>query len=236
MSFNVDKCFIINFSNQGKRLSKPTSPYSMENSVLQTNNENPYLGVHLQKHLPWAAHVNQITGKANQTLGFVRRNLKSAWNSSKRGHTLPLFDQNESMLVPYGPLTKTTSKPSLKECRRKLLALCQYKRTTQVSWPFLPHWECHSYGYGGGWDTLEKRRDYQSLCLMYKIHSNSIDIPQSHIPSSMLRSTRGQHRLQQPRWHKEVFQALSWQVPFQPGTSFQRASPSLTALILSRPG
>ncbi len=50
----------------------------MENSVLQTNNENPYLGVHLEKHLNWAAHVNQITSKANQTLGFVRRNLKRA--------------------------------------------------------------------------------------------------------------------------------------------------------------
>ena len=57
-----------------------------------------------------------------------------------------------------------------------------------------------------GWETLEERRKYQSLCLLYKIHSKSIDIPQSHIPSPVLRSTRGQHRLQQPRWHKEVFQ------------------------------
>ncbi len=69
---------VMNFSNQGKKLSKPREPYSMENSALQTNNENPYLGVQLQKHLNWAAHVNQITNKASQTLGFARRNLKSA--------------------------------------------------------------------------------------------------------------------------------------------------------------
>ena len=35
-----------------------------------------YLGVTLQSNLKWDKHINNITSKANQTLNFLKRNLK----------------------------------------------------------------------------------------------------------------------------------------------------------------
>ena len=35
-----------------------------------------YLGITLQSNLKWNKHINSITNKANQSLGFLKRNLK----------------------------------------------------------------------------------------------------------------------------------------------------------------
>ncbi|EDO30168.1 predicted protein, partial [Nematostella vectensis] len=36
---------------------------------------HPYLGVELSSNLNWNTHVTNIVGKANKSLGFIRRNL-----------------------------------------------------------------------------------------------------------------------------------------------------------------
>ena len=38
---------------------------------------NPYLGITLSEDLQWSTHIQNITKKANSTLGFLRRNLKN---------------------------------------------------------------------------------------------------------------------------------------------------------------
>jgi hypothetical protein len=35
-----------------------------------------YLGITIQNNLKWDKHINTITAKANQSLGFIKRNLK----------------------------------------------------------------------------------------------------------------------------------------------------------------
>ena len=35
-----------------------------------------YLGVQISQDLKWNSHINSISSKANQTLGFLKRNLK----------------------------------------------------------------------------------------------------------------------------------------------------------------
>jgi hypothetical protein len=35
-----------------------------------------YLGITIQNNLKWDKHITTITAKANQSLGFIKRNLK----------------------------------------------------------------------------------------------------------------------------------------------------------------
>ena len=42
-----------------------------------------YLGVNIQYSKNWTAHINTITNKANKTLGFLRRNLKTGNKKTK---------------------------------------------------------------------------------------------------------------------------------------------------------
>ena len=37
----------------------------------------PNLGVDISSDLTWNSHVDRITGNANRTLGFIRRNIKT---------------------------------------------------------------------------------------------------------------------------------------------------------------
>ena len=51
--------------------------------ILETVKHHPYLGVKLSDHLRYNTHIDNITSKASQTLGFKKRNLKSCLTSVK---------------------------------------------------------------------------------------------------------------------------------------------------------
>ena len=42
-----------------------------------------HLGVSISKDLTWNTHINEIVTKANQTLGFIKRNVKTKNQSVK---------------------------------------------------------------------------------------------------------------------------------------------------------
>ena len=48
----------------------------MAGHVLQTTQKAKYLGLTVTPNLSWNTHIDNITCKANKTLGFVRRNIK----------------------------------------------------------------------------------------------------------------------------------------------------------------
>ena len=49
----------------------------MNGQELESVKSHPYLGVELTQSLNWNNHINNITTKANRSLGFIKRNLKS---------------------------------------------------------------------------------------------------------------------------------------------------------------
>jgi hypothetical protein len=72
MRFNAKKCYVMRIS----RKRNPSSfIYTLSNHPLEQVSQNPYLGVLLSENLKWAPHIDQLTKKANKTLGFLRRNL-----------------------------------------------------------------------------------------------------------------------------------------------------------------
>ena len=70
MRFNAKKCYILSVKQTSSYM------YSLDNTILKSVPNNPYLGVLLSSDLQWSDHINKITKKANSTLGFLRRNLR----------------------------------------------------------------------------------------------------------------------------------------------------------------
>ena len=70
------KCFVLRIPSSRSPL---VTNYSLGDEILQEVNSHTYLGVEIQHNLKWDSHINNITSKANKTLGFVRRNLATFW-------------------------------------------------------------------------------------------------------------------------------------------------------------
>ena len=48
----------------------------MKGKILKNVQKHLYLGVTVANDLNWTLHIESIVGKANRTLGFIKRNLK----------------------------------------------------------------------------------------------------------------------------------------------------------------
>ena len=74
MKFNPSKCHVLKIS----RKQNPVEPnYVLMGNFLVSVTHHPYLGVELSRNFDWGQHVNNKVIKANQSLGFLRRNLSS---------------------------------------------------------------------------------------------------------------------------------------------------------------
>ena len=63
-------CYQTNFK------SPIPSKYFLHNIELESVSAAMYLGLTISEDLRWGKHIDFITKKANQTLGFLRRNIK----------------------------------------------------------------------------------------------------------------------------------------------------------------
>ena len=67
---NAKKCYVMSIRNTSSHF------YKLDNTILQQVTSNRYLGITLSEDLQWSTHIQNITKKANSTLGFLHRNLK----------------------------------------------------------------------------------------------------------------------------------------------------------------
>ena len=71
MHFHPDKCNLISITQKRKPIH---FTYKLHDHPLAKVEHSKYLGITLQSNLKWNKHINSITNKANQTLGFLKRN------------------------------------------------------------------------------------------------------------------------------------------------------------------
>ena len=68
----------LNTTNQITRSKQPLqSQYTLHGQFLESIDSAKYLGVTISQDLNWNNRINNIIGKANRTLGFVKRNVKT---------------------------------------------------------------------------------------------------------------------------------------------------------------
>ena len=81
MVFNPSKCYVMTV-NRG-RTHRPYL-YELCGTILQLVDNKKYLRVMLTSDLSWSLHIYNITTKANQKLGFIKRNLKGSPQDLKK--------------------------------------------------------------------------------------------------------------------------------------------------------
>ena len=74
MYFNASKCNVM--VTLGRIHSERF--YHMKGQILKEVLHAKYLGVTPSRYLAWRSHMDSVIAKANQTLGFVKRNLRGA--------------------------------------------------------------------------------------------------------------------------------------------------------------
>ena len=80
MEFNPSKCQVIHI----KRSKNPfPTQYTLYNCILESVSSAKYLGFDISTYLSWDTHINRISKKANNTLGFLWRNIKIHTESLK---------------------------------------------------------------------------------------------------------------------------------------------------------
>ena len=74
MEFNPSKCQVVEVTTSRKASN---SSYILHGHVLEVVSCARYLGVDISNGLSWNSHIDRITSKANSTLGFIKRNIKT---------------------------------------------------------------------------------------------------------------------------------------------------------------
>ena len=74
MHFNPSKCQVMHIS----RAKNPNqTQYVLHGQVLEAVDHAKYLGLEISHDLKWNHHVQNVTTKANRTLGYIRRNIRT---------------------------------------------------------------------------------------------------------------------------------------------------------------
>ena len=102
MEFNPSKCNIILVT---RRRTPFKFQYKLHGKVLETVDTTKYLGINLSHDLRWNGHVNAITTKANKTLNFLCRNLRTCSAKSKeqayKALERPTVEYSATVWHPY---------------------------------------------------------------------------------------------------------------------------------------
>ena len=105
MSFHPEKCEVIHITTKKKPI---LHNYTLHGHTLSSVPQIKYLGVHISHDLKWNAHINSISSKANQTLGFLKRNLRINSSTIKEMPINLLSTPNLNTVIQYG--TQKTQK------------------------------------------------------------------------------------------------------------------------------
>ena len=101
MRFNPTKCYVMSIAQR----PGTTFMYQLNNTLLKSVSSSPYLGILFSNRLTWNQHINNITKKANSTLGFIRRNLRRCPTACKKTAYLapvrPILEYGAIIWDPY---------------------------------------------------------------------------------------------------------------------------------------
>ena len=165
MKFNPSKCQVIQITKL--KTTIPTQ-YILHDTILQSVPSAKYLGVTISNDLSFGNHIDNITKKANQTLGFLRRNIKVKSTALKSiAYKTLVRPQLEYSSVVWSPYTGTRIE-QLESVQRRAArwAMNDYSRLSSVS----------DMLAALNWRRLDLRRIDQRLVMFHNILHNQVAI------------------------------------------------------------
>lgn len=182
MALNVNKCKYMHVN----RHSTSIRSYHINNVLLEVVNSYKYLGIHITSTLSWKTHIEYIAGKANSTLGYLRRNFNQAPVSLK----LLLYKVLVRSRLEYAASVWDPGHDSLiyelerVQNRAARFILSNYHRTSSVT----------SMKTTLALPLLSLRRKVSRLCIFHKIYFTNPLLRSRLLAQPTYVSTRIDHR------------------------------------------
>ena len=207
MHFHPDKCNLISITQKRKPIH---FTYKLHDHPLAKVEHSKYLAITLQSNLKWNKHINSITNKANQSLGFLKRNLKIK-SSDVKSHAYKALvrPKLEYASAVWDPHTRTQINQIEKVQRRAARYVTnRYHNTSSVT-DMLQHLN---------WPSLEIRRTRVRLIMFYKIIHHVVIHPLDTLlfPTTTITRYNSSHPYQHIRTDKD-----SCKYSFYPRTIIQ---------------
>ena len=193
MEFHPAKCEYIRFSR--KKNKAPAPNYKLHDEVIPTAKTIKYLGVKIQDDLKWNSHIEYITTKASNTLGFIRRTIppQSTTLRAKACKQLvrPVL---EYASCSWDPLPKTLSSMVEAVQRRSARVVFNIPRISKASTTgMLEKLE---------WESLESRRQRRRVSLFRAMHYNEVNTNiQQYVSMTDCLTSARRHGLQYRQEH-----------------------------------
>ena len=190
MAFHPEKCVVIQVTNKRNPI---TANYTIHGHRLDVVDSSKYLGVTISKDLRWDNHINNVTAKANKTLGFIRRNMRgcrtSARSAAYQGLVRPTLEYACAAWDPWN----SKHIQQLEKVQRRAARLSTRNYHDRHPGSVIQMIEdLH-------WEPLQTRRLKIRLVLLYKIQYALVAIPaELHLTTSD-RRTRGSHTFRLPQ-------------------------------------
>ena len=195
MSFNPSKCEVVRITRKRNPIK---ANYQIHGHDLSVVTSGKYLGVTLTDNLSWNAHVDDKTRKANNTLGFLRRNLARCPKDTKAqcytSLVRPIIEYASSAWDPH--TSRNIQQLEAVQRRAARFVMGDYKTTSSTSRMISLL----------GWNSLQQRRGSSRLVMMYRITHDLVDIEADKFLQPSTLSVRGHSmRFQLPFCRTDVF-------------------------------
>ena len=190
MSFNPTKCVVLRISSKEKKTRQTT--YQLHGHILEVVNASKYLGVALTDDLSWDQRIQNTVGKANRTIGFLRRNLRDCTRVKDLTY--------KTMVRPILEYSSTVWDPH-QQANIKCLEQVQRRAARYVFNDFSSRTPgCVTKMLDDlNWEPLEVRRRHNRLSMLYRIEHGLVDIPGNRYLSRSDCRTRGSGKFFQER-------------------------------------
>ena len=196
MAFHPEKCVVIQVTTKRSTIS---GDYTLHNHRLEVVDSSKYLGVTINNNLKWDEHINNISARANRTLGFLRRNLRGCRTAARsrayEALVRPTLEYAASIWDPHniGQINQ------LEKVQRRAA------RFTTRNYTDRQPGSVTQMVKNLNWEPLQVRRIKIRLVLLFKIQHNLVAIPADAylIPSDS--RTRGENTFRVPTTRKDVY-------------------------------
>uniref|UniRef100_A0A147BD87 Putative endonuclease/reverse transcript n=1 Tax=Ixodes ricinus TaxID=34613 RepID=A0A147BD87_IXORI len=168
MSLNKSKCKLIRFTRKKSILYHQ---YFLDSDLIETVSMYKYLGVRLTSDLSWNNHIEAIHADSSRTLGFIRRNLRSAPPLVRKmaydTFTKPKLEYAASIWSPHQAYLINHLEAVQNRAARFILSTYDFSVSVSALKSQLTL------------SSLQLRRKLTRLCLLHKVYYHCPDLKSS---------------------------------------------------------